>query len=292
MERTPIRGDLRSGWPHRRDHPGTARRTASGSHLNRRRPLPQAVRCLGTVPALACVGPLAIATAVLGPSRRFTRQQPRRPAMLSPPLVGCGVRACQEILEVARGLTDCGLSPFRTEAARYSCDVAAAATRHPRSVPTSSVRCDERTRQPCRDVSGSASRRLRPVRACDQVCRRQDVTENTTSEDDVGLRPLAEPRPLSDDEQAMLQRVLELHGQPARAPGTLRVVAVCSCGCRSVGVEDDAAPQPDAHRAYDAGSGEVEVIVHEINRQIEELEIWSGNYGPVELPDPEALRRP
>jgi len=111
-----------------------------------------------------------------------------------------------------------------------------------------------------------------------------------TSDHNVGLRPLPEPRPLADDERTLLQRVLELHGRPARDPGTLRVVSVCSCGCRSIGIEDGSAGETGL-QTYDTEGDGVEVIVHEINGQIQELEIWSGAYGPVELPDPARLRR-
>lgn len=117
----------------------------------------------------------------------------------------------------------------------------------------------------------------------------KDTMDDATSDDEVGLRPLPEPRPLANDEQRLLQRVLELHGRPARDPGMLRVVSVCSCGCRSLGIEDGAAGEP-GRNTYDAEGGGVEVIVHEIDGQIEELEVWTGEHGPVELPDPAMLR--
>jgi hypothetical protein len=88
---------------------------------------------------------------------------------------------------------------------------------------------------------------------------------------------------------------------------TVRVIAECSCGCPSVGLEcAGAAPlleiepaeSPTGDSRYYSLTGhatnvdgqEVQVTLQVANGRLHELEIWSGAEGGVELPPAATLR--
>ena len=110
--------------------------------------------------------------------------------------------------------------------------------------------------------------------------------------------PLAEPRPLAAAERALLDALVAPLDIPALAEqiGRAEVVAHCSCGCPSIGLQTDApelAPEivgklsdtgrddlldVSAWAANEAG-GEVEVTLHVLLGRVKELEVWAGTLG-------------
>jgi Domain of unknown function (DUF6984) len=116
--------------------------------------------------------------------------------------------------------------------------------------------------------------------------------------------PLDAPRPLTPEEQVLLEHLLTspLANDEVRAQArTAEVVGMCDCGCRSVGLRNDEgsprAPgsadvvQITAHgRAADGTF--VEVTLHVIHGRIAELEIWDGTFDETHgaMPDPETLQ--
>jgi hypothetical protein len=114
----------------------------------------------------------------------------------------------------------------------------------------------------------------------------------------VTLVPIAEPRPLSPEEQALIEFLLDHPlGRPElrEQARTAQVVSSCSCGCPSVGL----AVEPSAPRAVfraeempiegtdwlpftafqRSSNGETEVTLHIVDGRLHELEIWGGSYG-------------
>ena len=102
--------------------------------------------------------------------------------------------------------------------------------------------------------------------------------------------PLAEPRPLTAQERALLDYLLDGplgRAELRRQAETARVVGLCSCGCASVwlGV-DPATARADYDAAWvsiaaaqRAASGNTEVTLHVVEGHLHELEIWAGAYG-------------
>ena len=124
--------------------------------------------------------------------------------------------------------------------------------------------------------------------------------------------PLDEPRPLTDGERALVDRLLTFEAAPEELreqAKVARVTEVCSCGCPSVvlDVTDDAPAarldpdHPEVRHGQDrsitaegtAPDGRaVDVILHVIAGRIVELEIWAGTFGGdprTELPDAATL---
>ena len=122
--------------------------------------------------------------------------------------------------------------------------------------------------------------------------------------------PLDQPRPLSDDERALLDALL---AGPRSRPElvvqvcTAQIVGECSCGCPSVWIRADAdlpalvieaEESPTGDPAYysltahgrNNDAQDVQVTLHVTGGRVEELEIWSGAPGPTTLPLPATLR--
>ncbi|MFL5914824.1 MAG: hypothetical protein ACJ752_04200 [Gaiellaceae bacterium] len=118
------------------------------------------------------------------------------------------------------------------------------------------------------------------------------------AEDDPQVEqvPLTEPRPLSEEQRRLLEHLARA---PLGKPGlraqieAAQVVAECSCGCPSVGLEVDQsvpsvsfdpAETPDgrtdhvALTARRSGTELPEVTLHLIHGRLFELEVWAG-YG-------------
>jgi hypothetical protein len=126
---------------------------------------------------------------------------------------------------------------------------------------------------------------------------------------------LEAPRPLTDHERALVEWLLESPVARAELRAQLdvaSVVGVCSCPCPSVTLEVPAdAPvavldphHPDVRHGVDvditadavAPDGrEIEVILHVMGGQLQELEVWAGTWGGdprTELPDVATLAWP
>jgi hypothetical protein len=130
----------------------------------------------------------------------------------------------------------------------------------------------------------------------------------------VGWTALAEPRRPTTAEQAVLDRLVAHAGSaPLTAQAaSVRVTAVCDCGCSSVRLRSDAAPLSpvamaalsrlgrddwfsiDCTRVIGAPAGAdgvtlFQVVVHVVGGQLHELEIFAGEGVAVEVPRPEEL---
>jgi hypothetical protein len=134
----------------------------------------------------------------------------------------------------------------------------------------------------------------------------------------VGWTALAEPRRLTNAEQAVLDRLVA-HAGSARLTAQAAsawVTAICDCGCRSVRLRSDAAALPPAAMLdlsstgrddwfsidctrivrepseVDRSAGDVplfQVVVHVVDGLLHELEIFAGEGVTVEVPRPEEL---
>ena len=121
-----------------------------------------------------------------------------------------------------------------------------------------------------------------------------------------------EPRPLSPEERALLDALVEPLGREELAEQVARaeVVAHCSCGCRSVGLRSDGlelAPDvvmrlTDMGRddvlhvrawAFNDADREIEITLHVGDGTVKELEIWCSDGGEIitEVPLAGSLRR-
>jgi hypothetical protein len=119
--------------------------------------------------------------------------------------------------------------------------------------------------------------------------------------------PLAEPRPLTAEERALLdvllRHPLSKRGLTEQAK-TVQVDATCSCGCPSVSLAVDERAPLAAYSDADSpvGAGAVglratvrerddgpEVILHVLEGRMAELEIWAGGYGIRPHVDPTEL---
>lgn len=103
------------------------------------------------------------------------------------------------------------------------------------------------------------------------------------------LEPLSNSRGVTADEMTVLRRILELHGGPRPVSDELRVVSECNCGCSSVGLDDRVPRSAQGHEAWRATDGSLELILHELDGRLVELEVWSGQPGPAALPNAEDL---
>jgi hypothetical protein len=131
--------------------------------------------------------------------------------------------------------------------------------------------------------------------------------------EEAKLVPLRRPRPLASDERLLVEALVEplgsqeLHMQVEHA----EVVALCSCGCPSIGLHTNGPELPpgvlkqlsDTDRTdvlnlsawgVNRGGREVEVTLHLVHGRLHELEVWAGTYrgDPVtDLPKPQTIRR-
>lgn len=115
--------------------------------------------------------------------------------------------------------------------------------------------------------------------------------------------PLAEPRPLSAAERALLDALVERTGHDdLRAQARTAVVrSTCSCGCPSVGlrvtgpqlstvdmVQFNGSGRDDFFGVHGYG-GDVEIVVHVLRGTIDELEVYAGDGVRPALPSPAEL---
>jgi hypothetical protein len=117
----------------------------------------------------------------------------------------------------------------------------------------------------------------------------------------VELVPLGEPRPLSAEERRLLEYAAgaPLGGTRLRAQTeAAQVVAECSCGCPSVGLEVDHSvasvsfdptETPDGRTdhveltARHNGTDFPEIALHLVHGRLFELEVWAGYGGRPEI---------
>ena len=121
------------------------------------------------------------------------------------------------------------------------------------------------------------------------------------------------PRALTAQERGLVAFLAEGPGgceELVRQAAGARVVAVCDCGCPSIGLEVDGPPVPPTLAiereplgrpdyfslgavGRNAAGTDVEVILHVGDGRARELEIWTGTWGAppqTELPPLESLR--
>jgi len=120
--------------------------------------------------------------------------------------------------------------------------------------------------------------------------------------------PLANPRPLTANERALIDFLLQgpLGRDELRTQAeTARVVGTCSCRCPSVWLDVDPESPIAEFQAEHSPSGDpawvpitavqptrtggTEVTLHVLGGRIHELEIWAGGYGVRPRVDPARL---
>jgi hypothetical protein len=113
--------------------------------------------------------------------------------------------------------------------------------------------------------------------------------------DDARLVPLADPRPVTDGERALLEALVAPLGlsELAQQAAHSEVVSVCSCGCPSVGLRADgpALSTEAIRRLSEVGRDDVVdvsawgvndegravlVTLHVVDGLLHELEVWAG----------------
>jgi hypothetical protein len=115
--------------------------------------------------------------------------------------------------------------------------------------------------------------------------------------------PLAEPRPSTPAEAAIITALVARTGNAAlRAQAeSVAVVSTCSCGCPSVGLRTDGPQLSTADMLALSGLGRddwfavrasvdgTDVIVHVLGGRLGELEVYAGDGVAVALPAPPDL---
>jgi hypothetical protein len=115
--------------------------------------------------------------------------------------------------------------------------------------------------------------------------------------------PLAEPRPPTPAEAAVLTALVAHTGNAAlRAQvDSVTVVSTCSCGCASVGLRTDGPPLSTVDMLALSGLGRddwfgvrashdgVDVVVHVLSGRLGELEVYAGDGIAAPLPEPARL---
>ena len=103
-------------------------------------------------------------------------------------------------------------------------------------------------------------------------------------------RTLPEPRPLSQWERAVLERLITFVPMDARSDlvdqlDELRVISECQCGCLTI---DFASWSVSHRRIYGAADDSDEMLIsfilHETEGRLTELEVFRGDSGPVRVP--------
>jgi hypothetical protein len=115
--------------------------------------------------------------------------------------------------------------------------------------------------------------------------------------------PLAEPRPLSTAERALLDALVDRtgHDDLRAQAGSAVVWSACSCGCPSAGLRVTG-PQlstvdmvrlsrhgRDDYFGVHGYAGDVEIVVHVLQGTIDELEVYAGDGLRPALPSPAEL---
>ncbi len=120
-------------------------------------------------------------------------------------------------------------------------------------------------------------------------------------EPDVTLVQLENRRDPSPNERAVLERLVEFSSASVELRRQARHVEVwgrCNCGCASVGLRvaaqcvtlDERGIRQVTAYADAPGGPNVEVTLHVVDGALNELEIWTGEYGVAVHPDAATLR--